>query len=95
MQVTALPATGNSSKFQVITKHGEFMMALSYTLRMKVWKLVDADAELAAAKELAQAIVSRHDPAVPFKALYIFAEHNCDASFTRAVQKIRKSGADN
>ncbi len=94
MNVTALPSAGNSSKFQVVTKHGEFKVALSYTLRTKIWKLADSGAELAAAKELAEAIVSRHDPALPFKPLYIFAEHNCDASVAHTVQKIRTNGAD-
>ena len=94
MHVTALPSMGNSSKFQAITKHGEFTMALSYTLRTKVWNLATAEAELVAAEELAEAIVSRHDPALPFKPLYIFAEHNCDPSLTITVQKIRKQGAD-
>lgn len=92
MIVTALPLTGNSSKFRVVTKRGEFDLALSYTLRTKVWKLTDAEAELLAAQELAEAIVSRHDPALPFKPLYIFAEHNSEPSFTMTVQQIRKNG---
>lgn len=92
MLVTALPLNGNSSKFQVVTKRGEFIIALSYTLRTKVWQLEDADAELAAAKELAEAIVSRHDPALSFKPLYIFAEHNSDPSYEKVVQQIRKHG---
>ncbi len=92
MKVTALPATGNSSKFRVVAKQGEFTVALSYTLRTKIWKLADDDAELTAAQELAEAIVSRHDPALPFKALYIFAEHNTDASLTSTIQQIRKQG---
>ncbi len=94
MQVTLLPLVGNSSKFKVVAKQGEFTIALSYTLRTKIWKLADAEAELVAAEELAEAIVSRHDPALPFKPLYIFAEHNCDSSFANTVQKIRKQGAD-
>ena len=92
MIVTALPRTGNSSKFQVITKRGEFTIALSYTLRTKIWDLTDAEAELAAAKELGEAIVSRHDPALPFKTLYIFAEHNSEPSYPNTVQQIRKHG---
>jgi len=94
MIVTALPVTGNSSKFHVVTKRGEFDLALSYTLRTKIWELPDAAAELDAAKELAEAIVSRHDPALPFKPLYIFAEHNSEPSLPTAIQQIRKHGID-
>ena len=92
MIVTALPATGNSSKFRVVTKRGEFNLALSYTLRTKVWELADPVAELSAAQELGEAIVSRHDPALPYKPLYIFAEHNTEPSLAKAIQQIRKYG---
>lgn len=92
MIVTALPAKGNSSKFHVETKGGEFAIALSFTLRTKIWKFADAAAELVAAKELAEAIVSRHDPKQPHKPLYIFAEHNTDASFAGTIQQIRRQG---
>lgn len=92
INVTALPKTGNSSKFHVDTKRGSFIMALSYTLRTKIWELADEEAELGAARELAEAIVSRHDPALPFKSLYIFAEHNSEPSLTAAIQYIRKYG---
>lgn len=92
MIVTALPPKGNSSKFQVETKRGEFTIALSFTLRTKIWQLAGADEELALAKELAEAIVSRHDPALPFKDLYIFAEHNTEASYSDTLQRIRKHG---
>jgi hypothetical protein len=92
MIVSALPVTGNSSKFKVVTKRGEFTIALSYTLRTRIWQLADAEAELVAAKELAEAIVSRHDPTQPFKPLYIFAEHTSDPSFSKMVQQIRKYG---
>ncbi|HSH17806.1 MAG TPA: hypothetical protein VK978_00330 [Candidatus Saccharimonadales bacterium] len=94
MMVTALPVTGNSSKFRVVTKRGEFVIALSYTLRTKVWELADAEAELAAAKDLGEAIVSRHDPVQPFKPVYVFAEHNSEPSLMKAVQQIRKYGID-
>lgn len=95
MQVTALPATGNSSKFRVVTKRGgEFTIALSFTLRTRIRQLADAEAELTAAQQLAEAIVSRHDPALPFKSLYIFAEHTSEPSFEKTVQKIRKYGFD-
>lgn len=94
MTVTPIISSGNSAKFLVVTKQGEFSMALSFTLRTKIWELDGAEAELAAAKELAEAIVSRHDPALPFKPLYIFAEHNCEPSLEKTVQYIRKQGAD-
>jgi hypothetical protein len=92
MTVTRLDTAGNSAKFHVSTKRGEFVVALSFTLRTKIWKLEGDDAELVAAKELAEAIVSRHDPTLPFKPLYIFAEHNTDPSYEREVQNIRKHG---
>lgn len=92
MRVVALPATGNSSKFHVVTKRGEFTLALSFTLRTKIWKLGDAASELSAAEELAEAIVSRHDPASDFRRLYIFAEHNTEPSLSEAVKQIHKDG---
>jgi hypothetical protein len=88
MIVTALPVTGNSSKFRVVAKRGGFGLALSYALRTKIWELPDAAAELAAAKELGEAIASRHDPVLPFKSLYIFAEHNSEPSLGKAIQQI-------
>jgi hypothetical protein len=94
MKVTAIPTTGNSSKFRVTAKSGAFTIALSYTLRTKVWELANADAELSTAKELAEAIVSRHNPALPFKTLYIFAEHNSEPTAAKAIQHIRKYGFD-
>jgi len=92
MIVTALPPTGNSAKFRAVTKRGEFNLALSYTLRVKIWKLADAVEELSAAQELSEAIVSRHDPALPFRSLYIFAEHNSEPTLEQTVQLIRKQG---
>lgn len=88
----ALPTTGNSSKFHVVAKHGEFDLALSFTLRTKIWKLGDATSELSAAEELAEAIVSRHNPDSEFRRLYIFAEHNTRPSLGEAVKQIRKDG---
>lgn len=92
MTVAPLPTAGNSSKFQVATKRGTFVIALSFTLRTKIWNLVDAAAEQCAATEIAEAIVSRHDPALPFKSLYIFAEHNSETSLQECVKRIRKIG---
>ena len=92
MTVTPIASTGNSSKFHVVTKRGDFTIAISFTLRTNIWNLADADAELAAATELAEAIVSRHDPALPFKPLYIFAEHNSQPSLPEYIKQIRKYG---
>lgn len=92
MVVTALPPAGNSSKFRVVAKQGEFTIAISYTLRAKIWSFADADSELAAAKELAEAIVSRHDPSLPLKPLYIFGENTVNPSFAATIQRIRKEG---
>ena len=92
MTITALPPTGNSSKFHVTSKNGAFNIALSFTLRTKIWKLADAAAELLAAQELSEAIVSRHDPKLPFKQLYIFAEHNTQPTLEQSVAQIRKTG---
>jgi hypothetical protein len=92
MTVTPLENSGNSSKFRVAAKTGEFDLAISFTLRTKVWKLGDATAELLAAQELAEAIVSRHDPALPYKPLYIFAEHNVQATYKQTLDLIRKNG---
>lgn len=94
MIVIANPVTGNSSKFTVVTKRGEFVVALSYTLRTKVWELANPESELFAANELAQAIVSRHDPKLPFQPLYIFAEHNSEPSLVGEIKRIRKLGID-
>lgn len=92
MTVSVIQSSGNSSKFRVVSKRGEFVIAMSFTLRTKVWALSDADAELSAASELAEAIVSRHDPLLPFKPLYIFAEHNSEPTLEKSIQQIRKHG---
>ena len=94
MQVSRLTHSGNSSKFRVDTKRGEFTIAISYTLRTLVWKLDDEHTEAKVAQELAEAIVSRHDPTIPFKPIYIFAEHNSEASYETEIQRIRKHGKD-
>lgn len=92
MTITPITTTGNSSKFNVVTKRGAFTIAFSFTLRTKIWNLAGADAERAAATEIAEAIVSRHDPALPFKSLYIFAEHNTETSLSECIKRIRKNG---
>ena len=91
MTITPLPKTGNSSKFRVQTdKRGEFDIALSYTLRTGIWKLEDDAAELGAATQMAEAIVGRHDPRLPFKARYIFAEHNSEPTLAAMVKYLHK-----
>lgn len=92
MHISALTPTGNSSKFHVETKSAAFDLALSFTLRKKIWQLDDEAAELSAASELAEAIVSRHDPATPFKTLYVLAEHNTLPTVTATVASIRQAG---
>ena len=92
MHVAPLATNGNSSKFTVTTKRGDFVLAISFTLRKKIWQLADEAAELEAATDLAEAIVSRHDPATPFKPLYIFAEHNTMPTPIQTVERLRKNG---
>jgi hypothetical protein len=92
MTVTPLPKTGNSSKFLVVTKRGQFTLAISSTLRNIIWQLPDDDATQKAAQELAEALVSRHDPEEPFKELYIFAEHNTLPKLDDMVKQLRKYG---
>lgn len=90
--VTALPQAGNSAKFEVQTaRGGSFVLAFSFTLRTKIWQLQDADAELAAAKQIAEAIVGRHDPKLPFKNKYIFAEHNTQPTFEATVKYLHRT----
>lgn len=91
MTVTPLPKTGNSSKFLVtVNKRGTFIVAFSYSLRTIVWELTTPEAELQAASEVAQAIVSRHNPKLPFKEKYIFAEHNTESSLEATVNYLRR-----
>ena len=92
MKLTRLENNGNSAKFRATTKNGEFIIALSFTLRTKIWNLTDPETELKIASELAEAIVSRHDHTHPFQKIYVFAEHNIDSDFSVALKKIRKHG---
>jgi hypothetical protein len=92
MKVIALPQTGNSAKFEVQTARGvSFVLAFSHTLRTKVWQLPDADAELTAATQVAEAIVGRHDPKLPFKSKYIFAEHNTEPTLEATVKYLHRT----
>ncbi|MEO8105511.1 MAG: hypothetical protein ABI602_04215 [Candidatus Saccharibacteria bacterium] len=91
MTVTALPNSGNSSKFLVaVAKRGEFVVALSSTLCHSIWKLADAAAELDAGQQVAEALVSRHDPKLPFKKVYVFGEHNTEPTLQGAVKYLRR-----
>jgi hypothetical protein len=90
--ITPLPKTGGSSKFLVtVGKRGEFILALSRTLCTIVWQLETPQAELAAAQRMAEAIVGRHDPALPFKEKYIFAEHNSQSTLEAMITFLHKT----
>jgi len=92
MIVTSLPKTGGSSKFHVsVGNRGEFTIALSRTLCSLVWQLDTPEAQLDAAKQMAQAIVGRHDPRLPFKDRYIFAEHNSQPTLEAMVKFLHKT----
>lgn len=91
MTVTPLPHSGNSSKFLVVVaKRGEFVIALSSTLCNSIWLLADGDAKLDAGKQVAEALVSRHDPKLPFKKVYVFGEHNTEPTLQGAVKYLRR-----
>lgn len=89
MKIKPLPRTGTSAKFTVSTKRGEFMIGLSRTLYEK-WGLNSEEAQLAAAEQMALAIVGRHDPGAPFRDKYIFAEHNTQPSLEATVAYLHK-----
>jgi hypothetical protein len=93
MKITPLAKTGNSAKFEVVLtkQRGEFLISLSYTLCHLVWKLDGVDAELSAATQMAEAIVSRHDPKQPFKEKYIFGDHNTETTLDATVQYLRRT----
>lgn len=92
MTVTPLPKTGGSSKFLVtVGKRGEFTLALSRTLCVIVWQLETSQSELDAATQMAEAIVGRHNPELPFKEKYIFAEHNSQPTLGAMLQFLHKT----
>jgi hypothetical protein len=92
MIVTPLPQTGNSSKFQVsVAKRGTFVLTFSFTLRSKIWQLPDAEAELAAARQIAEAIIGRHDPKMPFKDKYILGEHNTEPTLLATLKLLHRT----
>jgi hypothetical protein len=92
MKVTRLETTGTAAKFQVelARGRGEFMISLSFTL-CNLWQLADDDAKLDAAKQMAEAIVGRHDPNAAFKPKYIFGDHNTQATLEATVQWLRRN----
>lgn len=92
MTVTPLPKTGGSSKFQVVVgKRGSFVIALSRTLCLVIWTIDTPEAQLEAATQMAEAIVGRHDPALPFKHTYVFAEHNSQPTVEAMMKHLRKT----
>jgi hypothetical protein len=90
MTVTPLPRTGGSSKFLVQTKRGDFVIALSSTLCQVKWNICDPDEQLEAATQLAEAIVGRHNPELPFKDKYIFADHNTEVKFEDMLKHLHR-----
>jgi hypothetical protein len=92
MTIVPLPRVGTAAKYTVANNHGEFMMSLSYTLQ-KNWKLDTEEKQLDAARQMAAEIVGRHDPAKPFPAKYIFAEHNTRATLEATVAHLHKHAA--
>ncbi len=91
MIITPLPKVGGSSKFEVTVKRGSFVIALSRTLCTIVWKLDSPEAEMDAVRQMAEAIVGRHDPSLPFKDKYIFAEHNSQPTLEAMVKFLHKT----
>jgi len=89
MKIVPIPPTGTSAKFTVHNKRGDFMVSLSRTLYEK-WGLTTADKQLDAAQQIALAIVGRHDADSPFKAKYIFAEHNTEPTLEATVAYLHK-----
>jgi hypothetical protein len=91
MNVVPLQHTGNSSKFQITTAKSNFILAFSFTLRTKIWQLSDADEELKAAQQIAEAIVGRHDPKLPFKSTYALGEHNTEPTLQATVKYLHRT----
>ena len=89
MNITPIARTGGSAKFTVSNKRGDFMISLSRTLCEK-WGLTTEDEQFAVAKQMALAIVGRHDPATPFKDKYIFAEHNTQPTLDATIVYLHK-----
>ena len=92
MKITPLEHTGNSAKYTVeLSKgRGQFMLSLSYTLCNVVWQLKTDEEKLNAATQMANAIVGRHNPAVPFKDKYIFGDYNSEDSLEKMVVYLKR-----
>jgi hypothetical protein len=92
MQITRAATTGTSAKFivQLSKGRGEFMLSFSSTLLRMVWDLPDQAAELDAATRIADAIVGRHDPAIPFPKIYVFGDHNSEDTVDKMVARLKK-----
>lgn len=67
------------------------MLTFSFTLRSTIWQLPDAAAELAAAEQIGEAIIGRHDPKLPFKDKYIFGEHNTEPTLQATVKYLHRT----
>lgn len=91
MKVTPMVTNGNSSKFEATTAKGAvFCIALSFSLCTKKWKFEDEAAKLAAVEQMAEAIVGRHNPKLPFSKVYVFAEHNTEATVDSMVKYLKR-----
>jgi hypothetical protein len=90
MKITPIPRTGTSAKFTITTKRGDFMLSLSRTLCEEKWGLQTEEQQFDAANRMAEAIVGRHDPAMPFAPKYIFADHNTEATVDATVAYLHK-----
>lgn len=75
----------------VHNRRGDFMIALSHTLCRVKWQLADDQAELDAVTQMASAIVGRHDPNMPFKPKYIFADHNTEDTLEATVKYLHRN----
>lgn len=93
MKITPIPKTGNSAKFAITLsrQRGEFMISLSSTLCRTAWQLADEAAELDAATQMADAIVGRHNPLLPFKDKYIFSTHNTEDTLEKTVAYLKRN----
>ncbi len=89
MKITPLPRTGTSAKFIITNKRGDFTVSLARTLYEK-WGLASEEAQLDVASRMALAIIGRHDPAMPFKDVYVFAAHNTEATAEETITYLHK-----
>lgn len=66
------------------------MISLSRTLYEEKWGLRTEQEQLDAACQMADAIVGRHDPKLPFAPKYIFGDHNTEATVKDTVTYLHK-----